>query len=321
MIAVIDLGGTRTKFGLVEEGTVLCAAACLADAQGSLEDHLNEVLEQVRGLCADQGTILECCAGIGVLSTGLVNNREMRVLSTNGKYDDAVAFDFCSWAKRQTGLELRMENDARGALIGEWRYGAGRGVDNVVMVTIGTGIGTAVITEGRPLTGPHFSGGNLGGHILVNSGGRRCTCGGMGCLESEASGWVLPLLIQEHALVEGSSLKGLEPVGFQEVMEHAAAGDPCAQQVLAHCLQLWGEALVSLIHLFDPERIIVGGGIMNEPEPVLASFRKTISALAWAQEGQVDVVKAANPDNAGLMGAAALFYPVAEPLAGAAGSY
>ena len=307
MIATIDLGGTRTKLGLVDEGAVVRALRCDADAQGSLEDHLNEMLEHLRVLCAEEDMTLEACDGIGLLSTGLVNSRDMRVLSTNGKYDDAVGFDFPGWARRQTGLELRMENDARGALIGEWRYGAGMGVDNLVMMTIGTGIGTAVISEGHPLTGPHFTGGNLGGHILVHSGGRKCTCGAVGCLESEASGWVLPTLIREHDRYRQSTLNGVVPVGFRDLMEHAEAGDVCAGDVLTHCLRIWGEALVSFIHCFDPERIIVGGGLMNDPEPVLRSFRTTVADLAWAKEGQVEIVKAAHPNHAGLVGSAALF--------------
>ena len=308
MIAVMDLGGTRTKFGLVDQGRVLDASAFDADAQGSLAGHLDKVLDHLRIMCAGQGTTLEVCGGIGVLCTGLVDNRAMRVLSTNGKYDEAVGFDFPGWAHRQAGLELRMDNDARGALIGEWRYGAGRGVENLVMVTLGTGIGTAVISEGRPLTGPHFTGGNLGGHILVRCGGRKCTCGAVGCLESEASGWVLPVLVREHKQYGASSLYGLESIGFREVMAHAAAGDVCASDVRDHCLRMWGEALVSFIHCFDPERIIIGGGVMNDPEPILASFRKTVADLAWAAEGQVEIVKAQHPDDAGLLGAAALFY-------------
>jgi len=286
---------------------VLCASSCPAAAQGSLEGHLGDVLKQLRTLCVEQGTTLEACGGIGVLSTGLVNNSEMKVISTNGKYDDAVDFDFRAWALERTGLELRMDNDARGALIGEWRYGAGRGVDNLVMVTLGTGIGTAVIIDGKPLVGPHFTGGNLGGHMIVRSGGRKCTCGATGCLESEASGWVLPALVREHALYENSGLNGLETIGFREVREQAAAGDQCAAAVQAYCFRMWGEALVSFIHLFDPERIIIGGGAMNEPQLVLPSLRKTVEELVWAEKDQVEIVVAEHPDNAGLIGASALF--------------
>lgn len=307
MIATIDLGGTRTKFGLVDRGSVVCAASCLADTQGSLEGHLDEVLGALRGMCQAQGITLADCVGLGVLSSGLVDNRTMRVLSTNGKYDDAIDFNFRKWSREHAGLELRMENDARGALLGEWRYGAGRGVENLVMLTLGTGVGTSVILDGKLLTGPHFSAGILGGHILVNSGGRKCTCGAVGCLETEASGWVLPILVREHVAYASSSLNGLESIGFREVMAHAAAGDTCAKDVLAHMLRYWGEALVSFIHCYDPERIIVGGGVMNTPDLVLASLRETVSKLAWAEEGQVEIVQAHCPDNAGLIGAEALF--------------
>ena len=114
MIAVIDLGGTRTKFGLVDEGQVICASHCAANAQGSLKVHLDQVLQRLKVLAAEQETTLANCEGMGVLSTGLVNNREMLVISTNAKYDDAVAFDFRGWARDRVGLELRLENDARG---------------------------------------------------------------------------------------------------------------------------------------------------------------------------------------------------------------
>lgn len=310
MIATIDLGGTRTKYGLVDQGSVVCASSCSADAQGSLEGHLNQVLDCLRGMCDEQGITLADCDGLGVLSTGLVDNRVMRVLSTNGKYDDATDFDFRKWARERAGLELRIENDARGALLGEWRYGAGRGVNNLMMVTFGTGVGTAVILDGKLLTGPNFRAGNLGGHILVNSGGRQCTCGARGCLESEASGWVLPTLIQEHPDYGKSTLKRLASVGFREVIEHAKNGDACARGVFEHLLRYWGEALVSFIHSYDPERIILGGGIMNAPESVMEHFSGTVSELSWSGAEPVELVQAQHPNNAGLIGAAALFYAV-----------
>ena len=308
MIAAIDLGGTRTKFGLVDHGKVMASSTCPANAQGSLEGHLDEVLEHLRALCVEQGTTLESCEGIGVLCTGLVDNRAMKVLSTNGKYDDAVGFDFCKWARARTGLSLRMDNDARGALLCEWHYGAGRGVDDLMMVTFGTGIGTAVVLDGKLVTGSHFSGGILGGHILVHSEGSQCTCGAVGCLESEASGWVLPELIRSHALYLESSLRELDAIGFEELLTHAATGDACASAVQEHCYRIWGEALVSFIHLYDPQRIVIGGGLMNSPEPVLASFRETVAKFIWGDPAQVDIVAAQHPNRAGLIGAAALFY-------------
>jgi glucokinase len=307
MIATIDMGGTSTKFGLVHEGEIICASICDADAQGSLQGHLDEVLQRLKVMCAERGVEFSDIEGLGLLSTGLVDSVQMKVLSTNGKYDEAVDFDFVGWAQRKAGLRLRMENDARGALLGEWKYGAARGVDNVLMVTFGTGVGTAVIADGKPLRGASFSGGGLGGHIIVKSGGRDCTCGGKGCLEAEASGWALPQLIKEHALYGQSSLRELPKTGFRELIEHAKDGDPCAGEIWAHCLRTWGEAMVSFIHLIDPELIVIGGGLMNDPEPVLESFRQTISELAWGGAPQVELVKAEHPNNAALLGASALF--------------
>ena len=307
MIATIDLGGTRTKYGLVDYGSVLCSSSCSADAQGSLEAHLNVVLDHLRGLCEAQGMCLRDCDGLGVLCTGLVDNRALRVLSTNGKYDEATGFDFRSWALERAGLELRMENDARGALLGEWRYGAGRGVDNLVMVTLGTGVGTAVMLDGKVLTGPHFSAGILGGHIFGEF--RRAEVH-LRCAWLFGNGSLrlgLADLVREHPAYVSSSLSALADIGFRELIGHADSGDRCANEVLGHMLRYWGEALVSFIHAYDPERILIGGGMMNAPERVLASLRKTVSDFAWAEDGQVELVQAEFPNNAGLIGASALF--------------
>jgi glucokinase len=312
MIPVIDLGGTRTKFGLVDRGVVLESSSCDAASRGSIRKHLDDISSLLSELLKSRGLSLSDCKGIGISCTGIVDGANARVLTTNGKYDDAVGFDFASWGRQRHGLEVRIENDARAALIGEWRYGAGRGCEDLVMVTLGTGIGTAAIIAGRPLVGPSLAGGNLGGHMIVHSNGRACTCGARGCLETEASGWVLPTLIAEHPKFDASPLNALSKPGFKEVMDCADAGDPCAREILEHCLRYWGEAIVSFVHLIGPARVIVGGGLMNSPERMLASFRGTLRKRGWGALKTVEIVGAEHPDNAGLIGAAALFHNNAE---------
>ena len=134
----------------------------------------------------------------------------------------------------------------------------------------------------------------------------------VGNVPAAASGWVLPALLREHSLYTTSCLNGRQSIEFRDVWEAAATGDACACAVQEHCLRIWGEALVSFIHLFDPERIIVGGGVMNDAELVLVSFRKTVAELAWAEPNQVEIVEAQHPNNAGLIGAAALFCETGE---------
>ncbi len=243
-----------------------------------------------------------------MLSTGLVDNVRMRVLSTNKKYDDAVKFDFVEWSLASSGLELRLENDARGALIGEWRFGAGQGIDNLLMITLGTGVGCAAVCDGRPLVGPDFSAGILGGHIVINPGGRACTCGGFGHLESEASGWVLPTLLRENPDYASSPLKDIENPDFRQLRQHAAAGDPCARAIWGHCLQSWGAGLVSLVHMLNPQRVIIGGGVVNDPTGILESFRSSFERLSWNGSVPAEFVCAAHPDHAGLIGAGSLFF-------------
>jgi len=199
-----------------------------------------------------------------------------------------------------------MDNDARGALLGEWMFGAAKGCRNVVMMTLGTGVGTAVICQGRPLVGPNFSAGILGGHIIVHSGGRRCTCGAVGCLEAEASGWALSAIVQSRADRRDSALSDCEPLGLKELFLHAVRGDALARELRDRFVTLWGEAIVSYVHLFDPEKVVVGGGLMQDAE-VLVSFRRTVQQLAWRRNGEVPIVAACYPNDAGLLGAAALF--------------
>jgi glucokinase len=132
--------------------------------------------------------------GCGAVSFGfpaIVDSSTGRVLTAYGKYVDASTIDLQKWARGAFGLDLVIENDARAALVGEWRAGAAKGCDNVVGITLGTGLGAAAIMKGQPVRGMHGQAGILGGHFTVRWGGRLCTCGNRGCAEAEASTSVL----------------------------------------------------------------------------------------------------------------------------------
>jgi len=307
MITTIDLGGTRTKFGLVQDGNVLASSHCDADSGGSLAAHLKELSPRLESLLQKSGHQLADCSGVGISSTGLVDSDRMRVLYPGDKYIDAVDFDFKAWAESEYDLPLKLLNDAKAALLGEWLHGAAQGYENVLMLTLGTGIGTAALVDGHLLKGKHHCGGNLGGHIIVNPNGRPCSCGGRGCMESEASGWVLPQLLREHPAYDQSSLKGLSKLGFREMNEHADAGDLAAREIRDHCLSTWGRGITSLIHVLSPDIVVIGGGLMNDAEPVIAHFAQTIKQHAWPGFKNTPLIKAAQPDNAALLGAASLF--------------
>ena len=301
----IDLGGTRTKFGIVEGEQITRSSWIDADSQGSLTEHLTELKPHLQKMMAESG--YKSFHGIGISSTGLVDSDNMRVLSTGDKYTDGKEFDFTSWGEQAFRLPVKVLNDAKAALLSEHHYGAAKGIENVLLVVIGTGIGTAAMVDGHLLKGHRHAGGNLGGHLIVNPNGRPCTCGGRGCMESESAGWVLPTLVSEHPDATSSPLSSMDKVGFKEVYEAAQANDPTGYDVWQHLLSTWGRGITSLIHAFSPEIVILGGGVMHLGEDILSPLRETIASHAWADFKHTPLATVTDPDNAALLGVASLF--------------
>jgi glucokinase len=233
----------------------------------------------------------------------LVDSSQNKILSTNQKYDDAVDIDLVGWAREKWNLPLRAENDARMALLGEWQHGNGKGFNDMVMLTFGTGIGSAVLQNGQLLHGKHFQAGNLGGHLVVNFNGHPCTCGGKGCVEAEASTWRLPSLLREHPNFKNSSLNNEKVLDYKTLILHAENDDEVAKEVLQKSYAVWTAGIVSLIHAFDPEIIIMGGGIMKSSSIILPALQKRIDRQAWTPWGKVKLVKAQHLDTAALYGA------------------
>ena len=190
----IDLGGTHATCAIVEDRSMLASEVVATDGTVGLRPVLPEIVRAFHRLLEHTRTNISDCLGLAFSFCALVDSRTSQILSTNQKYDDAQGFDFAAWAKGELGLRMRLENDARMALLGERYAGAGRGFDDIVMTTLGTGIGGAAMIGGKLLRGKHAQAGCLGGHIPVQFGGRQCTCGAIGCAEAEASGWSLPLI-------------------------------------------------------------------------------------------------------------------------------
>ncbi len=234
---------------------------------------------------------------------GLADARIGRVVSTNKKYEDAPSIDFDAWCRQEFGLRFVIENDARMALLGERHAGAARGCDNVVMITLGTGIGGAAMIEGKLLRGKHAQAGCLGGHLPARVGGRPCTCGAIGCLEAEASGWSLPFLASEWRGFSASKLAGQENIDFKMLFKLADAGDRVAVEILDYCLKVWATGAVGLIHAYDPERIVIGGGVMRSAAVIIPHIQAYVNQHAWTPWGKVEIVAAQLGNDAGLFGA------------------
>ena len=300
-ILAVDLGGSHAACALVEDQTIVARdEITFGDgvALGSILPAIADVLRRLHGQPAAQGVGFGFC--------GLVDARNSRVTSTNGKFEDAVDLDLRAWARSELDLPLRLENDARLALLGECSAGAAQGETDVVMFTLGTGIGGVAMMEGRPLQGKHGQAGVLGGHVPVKFNGRKCTCGAIGCAESEASGWSLPLVCAEWPGFETSALRDRE-INFENLFACAVAGDRVAQEVQQHCLEVWGATAVAAVHAFDPDVLLYGGGVMKSSSVILPFIQNYVNRYAWTPWGKPAVRAAQLGNDAALLGVIPLF--------------
>jgi glucokinase len=299
----IDLGGTHATIALVKDDQILGSRRVSLDSARPLEPALAVFAEAIRELLAELQMEATECEGLALGFCGLADARIGRVVSTNKKYEDAPSIDFEVWCRQEFGLRFGIENDARMALLGERHAGAARGCDDVVMITLGTGIGGAAMIEGKLLRGKHAQAGCLGGHLPAKVGGRPCTCGAIGCLEAEASGWSLPFLASEWPGFSASKLAGHDNIDFKLLFELADSGDRVAVEVLDYCLKVWAAGAVGLIHAYDPERIVIGGGVMRSAAIIVPYIQAYVKQHAWTPWGKVEIVAAQLGNDAGLFGA------------------
>ncbi|MGA2201140.1 MAG: ROK family protein [Halobacteriota archaeon] len=299
----VDIGGTHANCGLVENEDILAHESIDVASSTDIRAVLPRIAEVFYKLMKGQSLSPDSFQGIAVGFPGLVDARIGRVVSTNKKYDDAPEVDFCAWGREALGLSLRIENDARMALLGESYAGAARGFGDVVMMTLGTGIGGVAMIEGKLLRGKHAQAGCLGGHIPVLFNGRPCTCGGIGCAEAEASGWSLPGIVKDFPGSSESSLSKYSQVGFKQLFEEAQYGDKAALAIRNRCLNVWAADAVAMVHAYDPEVIVIGGGVMESANIIIPYVESHVHKYAWTPWGKVRVCPAQLTNNAALVGA------------------
>jgi glucokinase len=208
------------------------------------------------------------------------------------------------------GVPLTVENDANAAAWGEFRFGAGRDVDHLVFVTLGTGVGGGVISHDVLLRGAQGSGGELG-HVTIHATGPRCACGNRGCLEALASGTAISRRARELASeMPGSALGRLaveRKILGEDVTKLAREGDELALSVLEEAGRWLGIGLAGFVNIFNPEVIAVGGGVMAAGELILESAREEVRLRARPPSRDlVEIMEATLGPESGVLGAAAL---------------
>lgn len=293
----IDVGGSHLRCGLVGREGILSVFDHPISPNSRLAPQL-QILERRAVEFARNG---DACA-VAISFPGIVT-RDGKVLSTPlGKFEDAMDIDFARWAKDRFGLPLIMENDARMALLGECTAGAAQNCIDVVIVMLGTGVGSAAMIQGALLHGAHSQAGCLGGHIPARFDGRPCICGAIGCVEAEASTWALDAIARE--LHDGrGSLPFPSELDFATVFRCSAAGDSFMTEIRDHCLNVWSAGIVGLIHAYDPSVVVLGGGVMASADQIIPAISSYIERHAFTWWGKPELRTAKLGDDAALIGA------------------
>jgi glucokinase len=301
-----DLGGTKMAVGVVDEGPEVLWRSTEATTGRTLDELMEALEHELRAgieACPDVGAI-----GLGVPST-IDRKRGVAVASVNLPIADVPVADLIA---ERIGLPTFMDNDANLAALAEHRFGVGRGTRNLVLVTIGTGIGGGLVLEGEPFRGSSGAGAELG-HVVIDENGPRCqgNCPNHGCVEALASGTALgragTLAAQTHPdSALGRALEADGEVTGRTVTEAALAGDGIAVEVVAGIGRHLGVALASYANIFDPDVIVVGGGVAAAGELLLEPARRELRARALPPMNETKVALAALGPEAGMIGAATM---------------
>jgi glucokinase len=290
----LDLGGTQTRAAIVDEaGTVTNRVSLPTPAQ----EGGDAVVAQLAKAAEQAAEGVPDIIGAGVSSPGPLDTAKgitLELPTIGGMINYPIRANLEARLKRNVVLE----NDGIAAAIGEWKHGAGTGLQSIVYVTVSTGIGGGVIVDGHVLRGRMGMAGHVG-HQAIYPDGLRCTCGNAGCWEAYAAG---PAFAKRASQALG---KTVQPT---DVFTLAREGHAAAQNQVNEEARLLGIGITSLLHLYSPEKVIIGGGLSNALDQLHPGINSYVQANAMLAFRDVPVVKAELGGNSGLVGAASLVF-------------
>ena len=309
----IDVGGTNVKIALVDDnGKIIYSNSVPTYAKMGYEYTVNNIKQAIKDLMKETNTTPSDIEGIGFDFPGQVDCKT-GVVKLAPNIPGWVNVPIAQMIEDEFHIPTRIDNDVRCAALGELKFGAGRGCEHFICITVGTGIGSGIVINGKVVRGATNAAGELGHIKLQMNGGPICGCGDTGCLEAFASGPAIVAMAQEY-IKGGKSTKFREMAAVEGgeitpymVAKAAEEGDPVAKRIFEIVGEYIGIGLTSVINLLNPERVIIGGGVAESGELLLGPIRKTIKERAMVVAGNaVEIVPAQLGNSAGVIGASML---------------
>ena len=297
MILSMDIGGTAVKLGLVDhQGVVHARHEASVCFDGYETPILTTVIREAQAFLAREQAQVE---GVGVCATGQVDDREGVVIGTNGKIPHYEGAQLRRDLETALGVPVCALNDANAAALGECFTGRARGMENVLMITLGTGVGGGIVLGGKIFGGTRGIAGELG-HFTLYQDGAPCPCGKRGCFESYAATTALVRRAKEAT--------GEEDMNGRIVFSRAADGDETMLAVLSAWIDDVAAGISGLVHIFNPQMVLIGGGVSEQEALLIAPLRERVMRSVMPRFGECLRLEAATLGNdAGMIGAAKFY--------------
>lgn len=303
----VDLGGTRLRAAaMTESGEIIAREEMPTEVHGGPDRILADILRLVEIVSA--GIPADAIAGLCVCAPGPLDARNGIALHipTLPGFDD---FPLAAVLGEKLPYPVSLENDGIAAAVAEWRYGAGRGVDNLVYMTVSTGIGGGVIADGRVLYGRMGMAGHIG-HMSIRPDGNVCPCGNAGCFEAYGSGTAFTARGRVAAARrrDSSLSRYADSLHARDIFAAAREGDALARDLVAEEAETLGQGVRNLLHLYSPDLVVIGGGIANAFDQLEGGIRAYIAARALPPFRTMPIRRAELGDLSGVVGTAALAF-------------
>ncbi len=307
----IDIGGTNIACGIVdEECRIIASAKVKTNAPRPYEEILEAIKESVRAACAKAGISPSNAECIGIGCPGTCNRESGTVEYANnlGFVNAPVGRDI----EEAFGLKTYLDNDANAAAFGEFVAGAAKGSRNAVVITLGTGVGSGIIIDGKIYSGSNFAGGEIG-HTVIVADGLPCTCGRNGCFEAYSSATGLIRMTSEAAALNPESLTArlIEQdgrVSARTAYKAMKQGDETGKAITERYVKYLACGIANTINIFQPDILCIGGGVCNEGDTLLLPLRELVAEQIYSKNSakNTEIVICSLGNEAGIIGAAML---------------